>query len=231
MKKFISVIIILVLSLSVSACSSTVTDEDKDKVKGDIGQEQNSDPENSGDVEWSAGSTSGQVYTSTFGGFKLTAPDDGWVFSGEEEILSMMDIALDSDILSDSQKRAAEIGKQRTIYDAILSETASGSNILIMYENLSLTPGASSYDAMQYAKTLKTQLGTVDSYTVDEPQTIKFLDENYVRLDCSAVAEGVAINQCYLIKKIDNYILAICITPGVTSGTTVDSMLSMFSKI
>lgn len=221
MKKFISVMLLLTMLVTASSCSTKVTEKDKDKVGGDV----------SDSAEWNSGETSGQVYTSSFGGFKLTAPDENWVFASEEEILEKMDIATDSDILTDSQKRAAEIGKQKTIYDAVLTDLTSGSNVIIMYENLSLTLGASKIDASQYANTLKTQLEATGQYTVDAPQTISFLNESYVRVDSTATIEGVTLSQTYLLKKIDKYMLAICITPGITSGITVDSMMAMFSNI
>ena len=86
-------------------------------------------------------------------------------------------------------------------------------------------------DAMQYAQTLASQLGSMGNYTVDSPLTVSFIGTPYVRMDATSIQQDGMLTQTYLIRKIDEYILAICLTPSNLNGVTVDSMMSMFSQL
>ena len=254
MKRFISTVIAVMLIFSASACKPKLTKEDNDKIKGSLNSNvQNDSQNNSGskdsdiqnkDAESNNNGTqssdtgessseqnaSGQVFTSTFGEFKLAAPDESWKFASEEELQKLSN-AVDSYAGTDEEKQNIDAAKQRTIYDALLQHKDSDASIIIMYENLSMLQGLANADAMQYAQMLANQLNGMGNYTVDSPLTVSFTGKPYVRLDATSIQQEGTLTQTYLIRKIDEYILAICLTPSNLNGITVDSMISMFSQL
>lgn len=246
MKKLISIVTAVILIFSVSACKPEPAKEDNDKIKGSLSSNtqqedndiQNDDAEsnyndkqsndNSGDS--SEQNTGGQVFTSTFGDFRLTAPDESWEFANEKELQELAN-AVDSYAVTDEEKQNIEAAKQRTVYDTLLRHRDSTANIIIMYENLSMSQGLANADAMQYAEVIASQLNDIGNYTVDSPLTVSFIGKPYVRMDATSIQQDGTLTQTYLIRKIDEYILAICLTPSNLNGITVDSMMSMFSQL
>lgn len=246
MKKLISTLIAVILIFSVSACKPEPAKEDNDKIKGSLSSNtqqedndiQNDDAEsnyndkqsndNSGDS--SEQNTGGQVFTSTFGDFRLTAPDESWEFANEKELQELAN-AVDSYAVTDEEKQNIEAAKQRTVYDTLLIHRDSTANIIIMYENLSMSQDLANADAMQYAEVIASQLNDIGNYTVDSPLTVSFIGKPFVRMDATSIQQDGTLTQTYLIRKIDEYILAICLTPSNLNGITVDSMMSMFSQL
>lgn len=246
MKKLISTLIAVILIFSVSACKPEPAKEDNDKIKGSLSSNtqqedndiQNDDAEsnyndkqsndNSGDS--SEQNTGGQVFTSTFGDFRLTAPDESWEFANEKELQELAN-AVDSYAVTDEEKQNIEAAKQRTVYDTLLRHRDSTANIIIMYENLSMSQDLANADAMQYAEVIASQLNDIGNYTVDSPLTVSFIGKPFVRMDATSIQQDGTLTQTYLIRKIDEYILAICLTPSNLNGITVDSMMSMFSQL
>ena len=254
MKKLISIVTAVILIFSVTACKPKPVKEDNDKIKGSLSSNtqdysqnnsgskdsdiQNEDTESNNNGTQSSGTdessseqnTGGQVFTSTFGDFKLKAPDESWEFASEEELQKLAN-AVDSYADTDEEKQNIEAAKQRTIYDALLRHRDSTANIIIMYENLSMSQGFANLDAMQYAEVIANQLNSMGNYTVDSPLTVNFTGRPYVRMDATSIQQEGTLTQTYLIRKIDEYILAICLTPSNLNGITVDSMISMFSQL
>ena len=246
MKKLISIVTAVILIFSVSACKPEPAKEDNDKIKGSLSSNtqqedndiQNDDAEsnyndkqsndNSGDS--SEQNTGGQVFTSTFGDFRLTAPDESWEFANEKELQELAN-AVDSYAVTDEEKQNIEAAKQRTVYDTLLRHRDSTANIIMMYENLSMSQDLANADAMQYAEVIASQLNDIGNYTVDSPLTVSFIGKPFVRMDATSIQQDGTLTQTYLIRKIDEYILAICLTPSNLNGITVDSMMSMFSQL
>ena len=246
MKKLISTLIAVILIFSVSACKPEPAKEDNDKIKGSLSSNtqqedndiQNDDAEsnyndkqsNDNSDDSSEQNTGGQVFTSTFGDFRLTAPDESWEFANEKELQELAN-AVDSYAVTDEEKQNIEAAKQRTVYDTLLRHRDSTANIIIMYENLSMSQDLANADAMQYAEVIASQLNDIGNYTVDSPLTVSFIGKPYVRMDATSIQQDGTLTQTYLIRKIDEYILAICLTPSNLNGITVDSMMSMFSQL
>lgn len=246
MKKLISIVTAVILIFSVTACKPKPVKENNDKIKGSLSSNtqqedndiQNDDAEsnyndkqsndNSGDS--SEQNTGGQVFTSTFGDFRLTAPDESWEFANEKELQELAN-AVNSYAVTDEEKQNIESAKQRTVYDTLLRHRDSTANIIIMYENLSMSQDLANADAMQYAEVIANQLNDIGNYTVDSPLTISFIGKPFVRMDATSIQQDGTLTQTYLIRKIDEYILAICLTPSNLNGITVDSMMSMFSQL
>ena len=106
----------------------------------------------------------------------------------------------------------------------------TGSNVIIMYENLSLTLGGTSYDEKKYANTLISQLEDADyEYTFETTENLDFAGNTYYRMTAAAVYESVTVEQVYLLRKIDNYMLVICISHVPDAGTDIDAIMGYFS--
>ena len=128
------------------------------------------------------------------------------------------------------KKKDEEIAKRATIYDALLSDNATGSNILIEYENLSLAENPEISET-EYANKIENELKSSKTYKyeVSDPYTVIISSKKYTRLDCSTKIERDNVHISYFIRKTNKYMFVICITPGVTGDITVENMLSFIS--
>ena len=203
MKKILAIIMVVAM-LCCTACGQ-ITEEDKELVRGAV--------ENG-------------VFTSEFGDFTFTPPST-WTFASDDEILAMMDLSAAD--MTEEEKKNLELGNLKTVYDAMVAGT-DGANVIIMYENLALTIGGTSYDEAAYAEALSTGLVsqgiTSDAKNLGE---VTIGSNKYVVFTGTSASDGVTIEQKYLLRKIDNYMLCICITtvPGMT--TSYDHILKMFA--
>ena len=205
MKRFSVITMTVILIVTLSACGK-VTEQDKALVRGTL---------------------EGNTYTSEFAGFTFTPPDS-WTFSSEEEILSLMNIS--SEDKDDADKLAEEIAKQKTIYESMATNAETGSNAIIMYENLSLTLGGKSYDEAKYAEALISQLKDTNyEYTFGTTDSLDFAGNTYYKLTAAADYEGVTVEQVYLLRKIDDFMLAICISYAPDMGTELEEIMGYFS--
>ncbi len=177
------------------------------------------------DKAFVCGTVNGNVYESKFAGLKMTAPE-GWTYSSEEEILNMMNIATD-EVLSDSKKKELELAKQKTIYDCMVTNAENGANVIIMYENMSATIGGSSYTPETYSEALGKQLS--DAYTKKGEEKKTFCGEEYLCATWTVESQGVSVS--YLLRKVDDYMLAICFSYIPSLGTTFESFEGMFEAL
>lgn len=138
MKK--AVVILLSVLMLFTACSGKITEEDKALVRGSVAD---------------------GVYTNDFADFKFN-PGEGWTFASDDEILAMMDLTASE--MNEDDKAEYELGKLKTIYDA-MAVSDTGANIIVMYENLALTIGGTSYDEAAYAEVLTSGLDESTGYT------------------------------------------------------------------
>lgn len=203
MKKIFAIIMVVAM-LCCTACGQ-ITEEDKKLVRGTV--------ENG-------------AFTSEFADFTFTPPST-WTFSSDDEILAMMDLSAAD--MTEEEKKNLELGKLKTIYDAMVA-CDDGANVIIMYENLALTIGGTSYDEAAYAEALSTGLVsqgiTSDAKNLGEA-TIG--DNKYVVFTGTATSDGITLEQKYLLRKIDDYMLCICITTVPDMTTSYDEILKMFS--
>ncbi len=203
MKKIFAIIMVVAM-LCCTACGQ-ITEEDKKLVRGTVED---------------------GVFTSEFGEFTFTPPA-GWTYTSEDEMFAMMDLSAAD--MSEEEKKNIELGKLKTVYDAMVTGE-DGANVIIMYENLALTIGGTSYDEAAYAEALSTGLVSqgITSDTENLGETT-IGDNKYVVFTGTASSDGITLEQKYLLRKIDDYMLCICITtvPGMT--TSYDEILKMFS--
>lgn len=207
-KSIFAVMLAAVLALGTAGCLKNTTEQDKAFVCGTV---------------------NGNVYESKFSGLKLTAPE-GWEYSTDEELLEMMELAGD-EFTDDAEKKAAELSKQKTIYDAMLMDTESGTNVIIMYENMSASIGGSLYSPKEYSDLLKNGASEEEGYREIADEETEFCGEKYHSLIWRSVNENdVEIEQCTLVRKVDNYMLAIVFSYIPDDGMP-ESLMEMFEKL
>jgi len=154
-------------------------------------------------VEFTRGTMSGNTYTSTFAGIKFEAPDD-WTLASEEELNEMMNIAIDSTDANELAKKYVELS---TVYDMV-AIAPDNTNVMIMYENLALTPGGTSYSEEDYAEAVKGQLDS--SYTCGEIYTTEMAGKTFTVMPAS-VYDG-QFYQEYFLLKVGTYMTCIVFT-------------------
>lgn len=172
-----------------------------------------------------SGEISNGVFTSKYSGIKITPPSQEWSFASEEEILKLMNIALESDILTDEIKKHAQLIKQRTVYDCVLKKD-SGSNLIVMYENLD---GTDDIDGREYLESVKKQFISLGTGTAGNVTKETLAGKSYYRLNTVAEYSGVTMDQTYFCRKLDKRVLIIILT-GVPAGSDeTNNMISMIS--
>ncbi len=247
-KRLMSVLCAMALALSMSACTNTgddekqeekgnvvvndenqdeagnvvVNDDNQDEAENSVDDDENqdeagdSDSEDETSGEFTRGSVDDDVYINEYADLSFKLPDS-WEFYSDEDLAAIMNIAIDSfDNISDFQK---ELTKVQTIYDMMATDSLTGENVIVMYENLGLL-GKSSMTADEYADALSQQMNQVQTdfaYNFEKGEPYMIGDNEYAVLKASVDMQVASVYQTYLMRKVGDYMLCICI-----SGNTED---------
>ncbi len=222
MKKLLTFLTALFYLLSLCSCTQKPSEEplpDESVTQAEVTAE--------GEVEkaFSSGKVENNVYHSEFSAITITPPNNKWEFADKGYLYSLMKI---DENASELDKTDEALSKKATIYDALLSDNATGSNILVIYENLETTDNPE-ISELEQAKLVKEELVAAKDYTATEPYTVLLAAKKYTRLDYTAKIDNQTVDASYFIRKIDKYMLVICVTPAVKSDVTVADMLSFIS--
>lgn len=204
MKKLFIIVLVLVMALSLCSCKET-----------DIGEIVNK--------EISHGTIDGNVYTSDYLGITFNAPD-GWKYATDEELAAMVDAALD---ITDYNSLLYEL---QVVYDMMAVDPLTNSNVIINFENLSVT-GNENMTVDEYVEITKNSLNAVEvfTYTFGGEEKITFGGKEYTKVSAVCEYNGVVMKQVYYVTKIDNYIAYIIVT--VTDSTPVETIEGYISDI
>ncbi len=206
MKKWISLLLATVMIFSLAACTP---DSDGSGSKGKPAV--------------SRGEIDGNVYINDYLGFQFTKPQS-WVYSTDEEIADVLNMTAEN-LLNDNFKEALE--KNVAIYDMMVTDMFSGTNVSVSYENLAKSL-ATNITIEQYIEAVKEQLKSVSSMTVvfsDKYDTVKLGNSDYTRAVCTTTAYGVSMKQIYYLRKVGKYMAIIVVTArGNYSMTDIEAM-------
>lgn len=172
----------------------------------------------------SKGSHEGNVYKNEFLGFTFTKPDS-WVFSTDEEIAAAMNLGIDQ-ILGDNFKEALK--KNPAIYDMMVVDSITRSNINVVYENLQLSFSSNITEA-QYIEAVKYQLSNISGMEVTISETLEKVNlgkTEFTKCVCETKTNGVSMTQVFYLRNIDGYMACVIVT--ITSGYTVADIEAMF---
>ena len=199
MKKLVSLALALITVVMLIGCTSTKTEVSRGVIEGD-------------------------VYKSEFIGIEFTKPES-WVYSTDEEIAAALDMGADmlvEDKFKDSIKEAD------FLYDMMVKEVTTGTNINVGIENLSKT-FSTNITEKQYLDALKSQLEEVTSMDVsfpDEYETAKLGDVEFTKAVCETKVQNITMTQVYYTRKVGGYMTYVIVT--ITKGYTVSDIEAMF---
>ena len=212
MKKLLALTLAVIMALSLVSCDFAASNEDEQ-------------PDDSKKVtELSRGTIKGDVYTSEYLGISFTKPES-WVYSTDEEIAAMVNLGVDM-LLGENFKTALE--NNAAIYDMMVTDIITRSNINVGFENLSKT-FSTNITVEQYVQALKTQFANVSGMTVTFPETyetVKLGETEFTKVVCTTTIQGISMEQVYYLKKADKFMCFIIVT--ITSGYTAEQIEAMF---
>ena len=171
----------------------------------------------------SRGKIDGAVYTSEFLGFSFTRPET-WVYSSDEEMAAAMNLGAELANM-DIEKALEQSG---SLYDMMVVDTVTRSNINITIDNLTKT-FASSITVDQYIASVKQSMSNISAMKVefnDETSTVKLGKYDYTRVVCNVSANGVNMTQVYYVRKVDKYMCNVIVT--LVSGYSIADIEAMF---
>lgn len=211
MKKFLSLFMIIALSLTISACSSEPeVEEEKEEVF----------------ESYVRGEWVDNVYTNNYLGFSFTLPEN-WVVASDEELLSMLDTAIDqytSDDVQDKYKEAME--KATSFYDFAIFNLNTNESFMLNIEDLSKTVGAILLSEDQFMDQLESQLDDMEVEGVEfkavgrEDNSLSFGDFRVLNVNVQDVA-----TQKYYVLKDGKYMITFLVTHLNDLHDGVDSIM------
>jgi len=155
----------------------------------------------------------GMFVNETFGlAFAIT--DDMTVFSDEQMFEAL---GIGSDIMTEDGVATAEQIEQAlqgTMYDIMIMFSDNTSNVSVTYDNMDITCKGIHFDEEQYGQMLINMLGQMSSvqYEVVSEDTVELAGKEYYRLKLSADYGGAILEQTYLCRRQDNYMVGIIIS-------------------
>ncbi len=222
MKKF-AVLLALMMSLcSLASCGDSKKSSKSDKNSSSVtesDENKNTDSDDDGESAegFKRGSVSGKTYTSEFGGIKFTAPSE-WVYSTDEQILSMMNIALD--VTGNDNELTKQLLEQAVIYDAQAMNVTTGENVIIMYENLrkeGINPDT--ITAEGYLDIVKSQLENMSGVTYSDfsdYEKVRLGNKEFLRFKLTSTygTLNYSCSQIQYVRKTGDFIMAIIVSSG-----------------
>ncbi len=218
MKKLLALFLCAVVLLSCTGCAAFMEgfQEGLNSALQDAANQANKDI--------ARGTIDGNVYTNDSAGLTFTKPDS-WVYSTDEEIAEVMEVGAD---VIDAESFAATLGQMATVYDMMVIDPTTGTNINIMYENLMLTNGGA-MTAEAYADVLKNQFNAITemSYTVSTAETVSLGGEDWLRMTAAVDYSGISMTQAYYLRANGTVMIAVVVTVvGDTELSTIEAMFS-----
>ena len=154
-------------------------------------------------IEISRGTINGNIYENKYMGYTFEKPDS-WVYATDKEIAESLEIGVENFVKEDF-KNIAE--NNVSIYDMMVVDESTGTNICIGYENLALL-SQTDITEEQYMEALRQQFSSVTTMTVEfdrKTTKVKLGDVEFTRAICVLQTGGTYLQQIYYIHKIDNY--------------------------
>ncbi len=174
------------------------------------------------DMDTVMGTVSGGVYTNEYADLTFS-PTSDWTFYDESELLEMMDLTEDS--VNTASKRQNALSRVQTLYTAMAMDEI-GANIIIWFENLTMSTDGTSYSAEDYANEIVAQC-TTSGYTFGDVVTIEIGGNTYYEAVGSVEESGYDMTQAFLARRIDDYMCFIIITTIDGYTITPDEIIAM----
>ncbi|MCD7784158.1 MAG: efflux RND transporter permease subunit [Oscillospiraceae bacterium] len=174
------------------------------------------------DMNTVMGSVTDGVYVNEYADLTFS-PGSDWTFYGDSELLEMMDVSEDS--VDTESKRQNILSRVQTLYTTMAMDEV-GANIIIGFENLTLSTDGTSYSAEDYAEALVEQC-TASGYTFGDITTVEIGGNTYYKAVGSIEESGYDMTQAFLVRRIDDYMCFIIITTIDGYTVTPDEIIAM----
>lgn len=219
--KLLAVLTMLVLLLTI------VTGCKKDDTEKNIVNENSANETEQGnkaeEKKLSRGKWENNVYTNEYANLKFTLPE-GWTYSSDEEIENLTGVG--ASMLNEDQQEAFAEAKVDSLYDMIATDTASSSNIMVLFEKTDV-----SVTAALYLKSVKEGLEAVQAmnYEFNEP-TSKATVAGVEYDTLTSTVPEYGITQKYYVLRKGDYFLSIIVT-NVNNALDMETVMNSFEQI
>lgn len=158
--------------------------------------------------EWSED----HVYTNEVFGLRYTLPEN-WVYASREEILARSQLTLESGLMT--EKEAAALESAQTLFIMMAEDPLTGSNVMVITENLAGLPGADRMDEEQYAAlTIEslTQSGREFQAWADDPFWAELAGMDFLAIPIELSYGEATLRQMTYTRRIGDRMLSIGFT-------------------
>ncbi len=170
------------------------------------------------------GSVSDGVYTNEYA--ELTfSPTSDWTFYDDSSLYEMMDISEDS--VNTESRRQNVLSRTQTLY-TMMAMDEIGANLIVGFENLTLSTDGTSYSGEDYANELVAQC-TASGYTFGDITTTTIGGNTYYQAVGTVEESGYDMIQAFLVRRIDDYMCFLIITTIDGYTITTDNIIAMLS--
>lgn len=219
MKKWIVCLLAVVMLMNLTACSEIISGVEsgvQDAIQN-AGQELNKSV--------TRGIVSGDTYTSAYSGITFTKPS-GWRYLTEAELSETMNSGAE---ILDQESFEQALSSMASVYDMMVMDDTTGNNIIVSYENLTLSNSAS-ITVEAYIAAVEQQLKAQSGFglTPVDKTTVTLSGISYYRAGYTISYNGVEMSQYYYVRKLDKYMNGIIVT--VVDGTPITTIEAMFQK-
>ena len=167
------------------------------------------------------------VYTNASIGLSFTLPGSEWRFADDETIAMMMGVEPE-DISGDGWTYFYE-GEVAALYDMMAYNAETGSNTMVVIENLGLVPGAAPPTAGAHLEALRERLEEMDIFGFEFGQAFQSTinGETFEVLPIDVEALEREARQYYFVRIQGGY--AVSIIASIFDDITVEELISHFS--
>ncbi len=228
MKRFLALLLSALLALSLAACGSEKKGEKETTAAattaeaGKTQTEENSTaPEKSDTMdipEIERGVITDDTYESAFTGLSFKKGNT-WDFADDKTLAELTSSAIDALSLDSFGE---SLTKSATLYDMMATDSVTNANIIVGYENLSITNGGPLTEE-EYFANVKLMLS---GYKTGEVEKTNLGDEVYSSMVVEATFGETTVKQRYCIKAYDEFMSIVVMTENGT--VTTDDMIKMF---
>ncbi len=165
------------------------------------------------------GTWDGNVYTNEDVALRFELPD-GWTYYSDEQLADLMGV--DNDLLADEDRWLLEAAQLTTVYDMMAINETTGANVVVVYENLKMTPGGTDATIDQYIEAVKMQMEQIASFDYEFVSTISadIAGNSYKGISMAEKSYGFTSDSYYRLQ--DDYLIGVTVTAmGDTSAADI----------
>lgn len=156
-------------------------------------------------ISFTTGTTIDNYFLNQWSDISITVPTR-WTIYSDSELGELMGIYTDE--LDDNLAEIIELGN---VYDFMAIDESTGSSIIVMYENLSITGGGKSYSESDYVDLLISQLKATGQYDSTYFSTFNTTLCGY-DYHAFTTRTPAGIYQNYYVRALDNYMIVCILT-------------------